>query len=183
MKDKAHLTATGLEKIIAIKAALNLGLSDQIQKAFPNVVPMARPTYSVVASPHRPLNPHWVSGFSEGDSCFYCGISPQTNQIRCMFLIGLNERETPLLIKIQDFFGGIGVISSAPKNRATNFTVTTRSDLANIIIPCFNQYPFKGNKLTNFLIWSKIVELVVTGAHKTSEGLAQIKELRDQLNK
>ena len=40
---KEHLTHEGLLKIIAIKASMNLGLSESLTKAFPDVVPVQRP--------------------------------------------------------------------------------------------------------------------------------------------
>ena len=43
MQRKSHLTIEGLRKIVAIKAAMNRGLSDVIQKAFPDVVRVTRP--------------------------------------------------------------------------------------------------------------------------------------------
>jgi hypothetical protein len=42
MLRKGHLTREGLEKIVAIKASLNLGLSDQLTIAFPNIVAIKR---------------------------------------------------------------------------------------------------------------------------------------------
>ena len=39
MRRKEHLTLEGLRQIIAIKAAMNLGLSEKLQLAFPDVVP------------------------------------------------------------------------------------------------------------------------------------------------
>ena len=40
---KEHLTEDGLRKIVTIKAAMNLGLSEKLQVAFPDVVPVERP--------------------------------------------------------------------------------------------------------------------------------------------
>jgi BarA-like signal transduction histidine kinase len=44
--NKEHLTQDGLEKIVSIKSALNLGLPDKLKEAFPRVVPLVRPNYS-----------------------------------------------------------------------------------------------------------------------------------------
>jgi len=41
--NKQHLTLSGLHKIVAIKAKMNLGLSESLQAAFPDVLPMSRP--------------------------------------------------------------------------------------------------------------------------------------------
>jgi hypothetical protein len=37
------LTPDGLEKVVALKANLNWGLSDELKAAFPNTVPVNRP--------------------------------------------------------------------------------------------------------------------------------------------
>jgi hypothetical protein len=39
---KEHLTLEGLEKIVAIKASMNLGLSKKLEQAFTNINPKAR---------------------------------------------------------------------------------------------------------------------------------------------
>ena len=43
IKNKEHLTKEGLRKIVVIRASMNLGLSDKLKLAFPDVVPMVRP--------------------------------------------------------------------------------------------------------------------------------------------
>ena len=40
---KEHLSEDGLRKIVAIKAGMNLGLSEKLKVAFPDVVPVQRP--------------------------------------------------------------------------------------------------------------------------------------------
>lgn len=41
--NKQHLILSGLHKIVAIKAQMNLGLSESLKAAFLNVLPMSRP--------------------------------------------------------------------------------------------------------------------------------------------
>jgi hypothetical protein len=40
---KEHLTQEGLNKILAIKASINRGLSEGLNPAFPNIIPVQRP--------------------------------------------------------------------------------------------------------------------------------------------
>lgn len=40
---KEHLTLEGLHIIVAIRAVINLGLSDDLKEAFPDIVPVSRP--------------------------------------------------------------------------------------------------------------------------------------------
>jgi hypothetical protein len=44
MKKGEHLNMEGLKKILALKASINLGLSDQLNEAFPDIVPVLRPS-------------------------------------------------------------------------------------------------------------------------------------------
>ena len=43
MKSKEHLTPTGFQRILALKASMNKGLSDDLKAAFPNTIPVTRP--------------------------------------------------------------------------------------------------------------------------------------------
>jgi hypothetical protein len=42
MNRKEHLTTDGLLKIVAIKASMNNGLSNQLKEYFPNLTPVLR---------------------------------------------------------------------------------------------------------------------------------------------
>jgi hypothetical protein len=39
IKNKRHLTSEGLKQLVAIKSSMNLGLSDSLKAAFPDVLP------------------------------------------------------------------------------------------------------------------------------------------------
>ena len=47
MNRKEHLTIEGLHKIVAIKASINLGLSQELKAAFPNTISEPRPLVEV----------------------------------------------------------------------------------------------------------------------------------------
>jgi hypothetical protein len=48
---KEHLNIVGLLKIVSLKASLNLGLSEQLKKAFPGITPAVRITNFSVSIP------------------------------------------------------------------------------------------------------------------------------------
>jgi hypothetical protein len=55
MEQKEHLTEAGLAKIVAIKASLNLGLSEKLKVAFPaKILPIRRPQVEdiLIRDPH-----------------------------------------------------------------------------------------------------------------------------------
>lgn len=51
-KQKAHLTNEGLQSIVAIKASLNLGLSEDLKAAFPDIIPVSRSLVENLKVPH-----------------------------------------------------------------------------------------------------------------------------------
>jgi hypothetical protein len=54
MTNKAHLSLTGLEKIVGLKASLNKGLSEDLKAAFPNIIPVPRPgvEFNTITNPY-----------------------------------------------------------------------------------------------------------------------------------
>jgi hypothetical protein len=44
ISNKKHLTIEGLEKLVAIKASMNRGLSEELKANFPNIIPVPRPS-------------------------------------------------------------------------------------------------------------------------------------------
>ncbi len=180
MVNKEHLALAGLKRIVRFKSALNKGLPDYLQNNlnFSGNV-MERPEFKVST---EPLNPYWVSGFSEGDASFYVTISEKSNQVRMFYAIKLNTRETPLIVKIQEFFKGNGYIVQDKNNMIVQYNIVSHSIINQIVIPTFDTYMFYGNKLANYLIWKEILGLINTKAHLTAEGLDKIRYLKSQIN-
>lgn len=52
IKNKEHLTIEGFRKIIAIRASMNKGLSDQLKEIFSDIVPVSRPLVEDYTIPH-----------------------------------------------------------------------------------------------------------------------------------
>lgn len=175
---KEHLTLEGLEKLIFIKGAINNGLPDKVKEAFPSIIPMVRPDY---LPSEKPLDPQWVSGFTEGDGCFYVSIK-NSGQISAVYYIGLNIREKLLLEKIQLFFG-IGRISNKSSCNAIYYEVSTIAHLNSIIVNHFNTFSLVGAKFPNYLIFREIVNLIASKSHLTPEGRIKIMFLKEKLNK
>lgn len=174
--NKAHLTSEGLNEIVNIKCALNRGISESLKMAF-DVKPLNRPKFE---SNNINLDPDWVSGFSEGDGSLFVTISGEPNRVRVMYSIGLNERDLPLIQKIQEFFGGIGRITSY--DNVVQYRVSDLKDIRRVLISHFDTYNFNGNKLYNYLIWKEIINLMENKSHLTAEGLEKIRNLSLKLN-
>jgi hypothetical protein len=79
MARKEHLTPEGLRKIVSIRASVNKGLTDELKVAFPNTIPVPRPTVVLKAIP----DPQWLTGFTDGEGCLLLGFPnlQLTNQV------------------------------------------------------------------------------------------------------
>nr|YP_009072395.1 LAGLIDADG endonuclease [Sclerotinia borealis]AHX83035.1 LAGLIDADG endonuclease [Sclerotinia borealis] len=178
MANKEHLVLSGLKRLVRFKSALNKGLPEYLSNnpCFSDI--MERPVFKVSA---EPLNPYWISGFSEGDASFYVTISEKSNQVRMFYAIKLNNRETPLVFKIQEFFKGKGYIVH-DKNNMVQYSIVSIKVINETVIPTFDTYRFSGNKLSNYLVWKEILGMLNSKAHLTAEGLDKIRDFKSTLN-
>jgi hypothetical protein len=93
-----HLTFEGLNKIVAIRASMNLGLTTTLKESFPNVTPILRP---LIINQEIP-DIHLIIGFSEGESCFFVDlIKSKTHkagyQVKLKFQITQHSRDLQLM--------------------------------------------------------------------------------------
>lgn len=72
---KEHLTFEGIRKITSIKASMNKGLTETIKADFPDAIPVLRDNVEP-----KDLNPHFLSGFIEGEGSFWIGIIKKVGQ-------------------------------------------------------------------------------------------------------
>ena len=94
-----HLTSEGLNKLIGIKASLNLGLSDDLKETFPKFIKVDKPEYVFKCI----SDPHWVAGFTSGDGGFSIKTSSSStnklgNRVRLRFFIGLHIRDLAVIL-------------------------------------------------------------------------------------
>ena len=182
MKNKSHLTIDGLNKIINIKASINLGLSYFLKSEFLNFSPVKRP---VINTENIPDN-NWVAGFVSGEGNFDVRITQQLSnkigtRVQLRFRISQHERDFKLMELLVKHLGS-GTIYKYPGKDAIVLTIVKFSDITNIIIPLFEKNPILGLKLLDYLDWCKIAQLIIGGSHLTIEGLNLIREIKSGIN-
>jgi hypothetical protein len=79
-----------------------------------------------------------------------------------------------------EYFNAGNVFKS---NNTYIFKVTKFSDLTEIIIPFFKNYPILGSKTNDFYDLLLVIELMKNKAHLTKEGLENIKLIKANMNK
>ena len=179
MERGEHLTIEGLHKIVAIKASMNLGLSDKLKVAFPDVVPVERP---LVELPQK-IDPHWLAGFTSGEGSIYINIKKSKTKlgeaVQLVFEIAQHQRDHILLVSFISFFNAGSVMKY--KN-ALFYRVTKFDDIVNKIIPFFKKYPILGVKALDFADFCKAAELMKDKKHLTKDGLEQIRQIKAGMN-
>lgn len=131
------------------------------------------------------LSPNWVTGFTDAEGCFSVIISKRSNlrwRVIVSFEINLHSKDILILNKIKDFFG-VGLVTTRVNKNISVFRVNKLQDLVKVIIPHFNSYPLITNKFSDFVLWSKVIELMVTKQHLTFIGFKTILNYYASINK
>jgi hypothetical protein len=63
------------------------------------------------------------------------------------------------------------------------YSVTANKDLTNIIIKYFNKYNLLTQKLADFILFQKVIELMNNKEHLNFEGLKKIINIKSSMNK
>lgn len=179
---REHLTLAGLEKIVSIKASMNLGLSKKLVKAFPNIIPKVRPLICTTEIP----NPFWIAGFTSGEGCFFFNIGKDTKsklgyRVRVGFQLTQHVRDRKMLTLLETYFG-CGKYYLSKDHWHGDYLVSYVSALANYIIPFLSQYKIRGIKEKDYICWSETINLIIAKKHFTPEGLDQIRKIRENIN-
>jgi hypothetical protein len=185
MSRKEHLTPEGLQEIVNLKASMNFEvLSDKLLSAFPGAQAVSRPPITPLAI----YSPEWVSGFVDGEGCFYINIYKRKDSVlgegvKLVFKVTQDNRNSDLLASFVEIFK-CGAIYSQSKSTGTveDFTVTGLSDIRNRIIPFFLAHPLQGAKQKEFADFVKAAELMALKAHLTKEGLEEIRAIKLGMN-
>lgn len=179
MLGKEHLTPVGFQNLLNIKASMNKGLNDMMQKAYPNTVPVARPTIKPT-----PFENDWVAGFVSAEGHFGIAVlaARKTSEkfgLALKFTIAQDMRDEPLMLTFLEFFG-YGHFDYS--RNTVEYISKDISFLYNTIIPFFDKHPVIGVKALDYADWKLAAELVYTKQHLTLEGNKKVIEIRNRMN-
>ena len=177
MKKKEHLTLEGIKKIVYLKSKFNNGLSLKLKEDFSEILFLKKLNRSEL----KIEDPNWISGFVEGDGCFFIFIRKENNNISLVFHITQHIDDINLLKEFINYFK-CGYYLQCNKS-AGRFIVTKFRDINTIIIPFFKKYPLKGFKLLDFLDFCEVAKLIENKSHLTHEGIQKIKIIKSNMDK
>jgi len=132
------------------------------------------------------LNPHWVTGFIDGEGSFYIRLSENKYNksgwsTQACFQVGLHIKDKDLLLQSKSFFNETGNIYT--NNNVVIYQVRSLNEIIQVIIPHFEKYSLITQKQSDFILFKKIVELMNKGEHLNKDGLTKIISLKASLNK
>ncbi len=133
------------------------------------------------------LEDSWVSGFTDGEGCFYIGVYERSDtasgfQVLPEFVIVQHENDIQILYKLKEFFGCGKVVTNHKSRKA--FRVRKLSHLREIIIPFFWKNRLHTKKWLDFLSFRKVVDVVMLrDEHLTVEGIKKIFLIKKRMNR
>ena len=184
MLNKEHNTYDGVLKIVNIKASLNLGLSNDLKKAFPNTVPLNRLEYIFNGF----IEPSWLAGFATGESNFFISLQKSKTKsglaVSLRFSISQHSRDFLLLKNFITFFG-CGYVVKYQNRPLCEFIVTKIDNILEHIIPYFEKHPVLGSKHFNYINFKNAACIIKSKEHlnPNRKGLEQILELKSNIDK
>jgi LAGLIDADG endonuclease len=140
----------------------------------------------------------WVIGFVDGEGCFSIGFVRQSGgpsrrgyrtgyQVAHEFAVTQGAQSVSCLHELASFFRVGQVLANKRydnhREHLYRFVVRRRADLIDTIIPFFRQHPMRSSKQRNFEKFAKCVQLIDAGHHLTREGLADIAEVAETMNR
>ena len=140
----------------------------------------------------------WVIGFVDGEGCFSIGLVRQPSrpdrkgyktghQVSHDFVVVQGASSASCLHELREFFG----VGKVYVNRRHDdhredmhlYSVHRRQDLLEEIIPFFRAHPLRSAKRIDFEKFATCVGMMAEGHHLTHEGLADIVEIMQTMNR
>jgi len=140
----------------------------------------------------KPLNPHYISGFIDGEGSFSISINRHKTlksgiEIKPEFEIELRADDLKILERIVKTIG-CGRIYDCSYERYgwyphAKLKITSAREMEEIFFPFLDKYPLQAKKKKTYELFKKIVLMVRKKKHLTEKGIMRIIEVRNQMRK
>jgi hypothetical protein len=135
------------------------------------------------------ITKEWLSGFSDGESCFVACKTKKLGHYNVAYAIRLRADDASILKQIRKFFDNAGTINyfsseyvnkydNANRSPVTYYRIASIKDLYEKVIPVFDCYSLKTKKQKDFVIWKQIIKLL----YKTRCKRNSRKKIKQQLD-
>jgi LAGLIDADG endonuclease len=146
----------------------------------------------------RLISTGWVIGFVDGEGCFSIGFNRRMGresrsdyktgyQVSHRFAVTQGASSAVCLEDLHRFFAIGRIVRNARQDNhredLLQYRVDRRADLTEVVIPFFREHPLRTAKRRDFEAFARCVELVSAGRHLDSEGLIEIVEISQTMNR
>jgi hypothetical protein len=140
----------------------------------------------------------WVIGFVDGEGCFSIGFVRQPRragrsgyttgyQVAHEFVVTQSASSVNSLHKLREFFEVGQVVANRRRDNHRDhlyrYVVRRRVDLLETVIPFFKRHPLETAKRFDLTKFAYCVDLMASGRHKTVDGLVEIAEIAQTMNR
>ena len=146
----------------------------------------------------RLIQQGWVIGFVDGEGCFSVSFVRQTGrtgrsgyklgyQVAPRFTVAQGASSVACLEELREFFG-VGHVYGNQRHdnhreHMKQYVVSDRWDLMETIVPFFREHPLRSAKRMDFEKFVCVLQMIESGLHLTPEGLVQIAEITQTMNR
>lgn len=185
MVNKGHLVKDGLQRILSLRANLNLGMSIKLKENFPEIVPV--PRAEVTSELH--INPNWLTGFIDGEGCFFINLQKynyalkdgRKEKVWLTFQVTQHSRDLLLMQTIVKYLN-CGRVRDRYSTPAVDFIVNSHKDITTNIITLLEKYPLQTVKQLDYKDFCKAAEIIRKKEHLTLDGMVKIKTIKEGMN-
>jgi LAGLIDADG endonuclease len=140
----------------------------------------------------------WVIGFVDGEGCFSVSFVRQNDragrrgyrlgyQVSPRFVVAQGARSVACLEELVEFFG-VGCICGTwrydnHREDMKQYVVQHRWELLETVVPFFEEHPLRSAKREDFEKFARVLDMMEDDLHLTREGLAQIAEIVETMNR
>ena len=135
------------------------------------------------------LEPSWIVGFVDGEGCFSVSLHKNERyatrsfgwQINPTFHLYQHEGHRDILEAVRQHFGVGRIASKGPGSSVLTYSVQRRSDVAQVIVPFFEQHQLLV-KARDFEAFAEVVAGLSRGEHFTRVGFERLVRLAYSMN-
>jgi hypothetical protein len=150
------------------------------------MAPVKNPQRLYVRELPMDLDAAWITGFVDGEGCFFVGINPHEEmtagyQVLPEFTVVQHERDVQILHALKTYFG-CGVVRRNHGNRMA-YRVRSLKHLRERIVPFFEKHQLKSKKRVDFQKFRRVILLMDKKIHLAPEGIEEIRRIAGQMNR
>jgi hypothetical protein len=142
---------------------------------------------SQYAGPRNLINiESYISGYFDGEGCFSVSISPRPSlkvgwEVRPSVSVSQNADRGEVIELVSEYFG-CGSIRPDRSDKTIKWETRRLDDIVGKVLPHFERQPLLSGKQRDVDLLAAICQLMLTGSHRTRDGLITIAMLSMEMN-